>query len=173
MKTKTIVKIGLFTAIICVMSAISIPTTPIPFTLSLIGIFLAGALLPPRDAFLACVCYLLLGIAGLPVFAGFRGGIQVILGYTGGFLLSYPLMALVISITKKQMKKPLSLIAGMVIALFILYTFGSLGFILVSGSTLSAALAACVLPYVFFDIIKIAVSFFFALSLEKAIKKME
>lgn len=172
MKTKAIVKIGLFTAIICVMSVISIPTTPIPFTLSLIGIFLTGAFLPPGGAFLACVCYLLLGIAGLPVFAGFRGGIQVILGYTGGFLLSYPLMALVISMIKKQMKKPLYLIVSMVIALLICYFLGSLVFILISGSTLGAALAACVLPYVFFDVIKIAVSFFFAISLEKAINKM-
>jgi biotin transport system substrate-specific component len=51
----------MFTAIICVLSQISIPVPPIPFTLGLLAIFLTGALLPPRLAFLSVMAYLLLG----------------------------------------------------------------------------------------------------------------
>ncbi|HBY72577.1 MAG TPA: biotin transporter BioY, partial [Lachnospiraceae bacterium] len=83
----------MFTAVICVLSQISIPTQPIPFTLALFAIFLTGALLPPRAAFLSVFVYLLLGAFGLPVFAGFKGGIHVLTGMTGGYLMAYPFMS--------------------------------------------------------------------------------
>lgn len=170
MNTAKIVKIGLFTAIISIMSLMSIPTSPIPFSLSLIGIFLTGALLPPRDAFLSCLCYLLLGIVGLPVFAGFRGGFQVLVGYTGGFLLSYPFVAYTVATSKKLLKWRGAMILGMVLGLIICYFFGCLVFIAVSGSTVWVAITTCIIPYVLFDVLKIIISSILAFAIGKAIK---
>ena len=172
MKTKSIINIGLFTAIISIMSVISIPAAQIPFTLSFVGVFLTGALLPPRDAFISCICYLLLGIAGLPVFAGFRSGLQVIVGYTGGFLLSYPLMALTTSLFVKHGKSRLASILGMALSLIISYFCGTMVFMLVSGNNFMAAVSICVLPYVFFDTIKIVISSLLAAAIKRALKNI-
>src|SRR5690554_1884806 len=97
--TKKLVLTAMFTAIICVMSQVVIPLQPIPFSLSLLAIFLTGALLEPKYAFLATLAYLLLGAFGLPVFAGFKGGFQVVTGMTGGFIMAYPIMAFITSIS--------------------------------------------------------------------------
>ena len=80
MSTQDLVMTGMFTAVICVMAQISIQTQPIPFTLALFAIFLTGALLSPRYAFLSVLVYLLLGAFGVPVFAGLKGGIQHLTG---------------------------------------------------------------------------------------------
>ena len=88
--TNNIVFTGIFTAIIIILSQIAIPTSPVPFTLSLLAIFLTGILLPPRQAFLAVLVYILLGAFGLPVFAGMKRVVSALFGPTGGYILAYP-----------------------------------------------------------------------------------
>ena len=96
---------SMFTAIISVMSQIIIPIQPIPFSLSLLAIFLTGALLEPKYAFLSTLAYILLGAFGLPVFAGLRGGIHVLAGMTGGFIMAYPIMAFITALFYQLSKK--------------------------------------------------------------------
>lgn len=96
--TNKLILTGMFTAIISVMSQIIIPIQPIPFSLSLMAIFLTGILLEPKYAFFATLAYILLGAFGLPVFAGLKGGIHILSGMTGGFIMAYPIMALVTSL---------------------------------------------------------------------------
>ncbi|MEM1865804.1 MAG: biotin transporter BioY [Ignisphaera sp.] len=71
---------------------------PIPYTMQNIGIILSGLLLPPRYALFSQLFYLLLIALGLPLGAGFRGGLHVILGYTGGYLVGFPISATLMSI---------------------------------------------------------------------------
>lgn len=184
--TKRIIITGMFTAIISVMSQIVIPTQPIPFTLSLLAIFLTGALLEPKYAFLSAIAYLLLGAFGLPIFAGFRGGLHVLTGVTGGFIMAYPLMTLITSISYQFSKRILKrsnysksitnnqlgkynkfkkLIItmgipsfGMVISLMICYLIGSLWFSNISSTTIASALTICVFPFMVLDILKIAIA---------------
>lgn len=165
--TKMLILTAMFTAIICVMSQIIIPIQPIPFSLSLIAIYLTGALLEPKYAFLSTLAYLLLGAFGLPVFAGFKGGIHALTGMTGGFIISYPIMAFVTSISYQISKNAkstsfngkLASIAipalGMIHSLFICYLIGSLWFSFVAGTTIKYALSVCVLPFIAFDLLKI------------------
>jgi biotin transport system substrate-specific component len=73
--------------------AIPLPFSPVPFTLQVLVVILSGLLLGPRHGALAQVVYVLVGAVGVPVFAQFSGGLGVVLGPTGGYILSYPLSA--------------------------------------------------------------------------------
>jgi biotin transport system substrate-specific component len=170
---KHLVITGMFTAIISVLSVITIPTHPIPFTLSLFAIFLTGSLLPPKDAFLSVIIYILLGAFGVPVFSGFRGGFQVITGFTGGYLLSYPLMAFIIALFQKFSKKYkiFFVTIGMVIALILCYFLGTLWFSIASKTSFVSALSLCVAPFVLFDAVKIGIAVSFSVVLRKTIGK--
>ena len=173
--TKDLVLTGMFTAILCVMAQISIPIQPIPFTLSLFALFLIGALLQPRYAFLAACAYLLLGAFGVPVFAGLRGGLAHLTGPTGGYLMAYPLMTLVTAVFYKLGNKYriLSLSLGMIISLFLCYLIGTLWFIQITGKTLYVALTLCVFPFIPFDIVKIVLAISVSLLIRKALSKQQ
>ena len=80
--------IAIFASLAAVTAQISIPIpfSPIPLSCGMIGVYTAGIMLAPRSAFFSQICYLLMGAVGLPVFSGFRGGIAVLFGPTGGYL---------------------------------------------------------------------------------------
>ena len=82
-KTLDMVYIALFAVLIAVCSWISIPTT-VPFTLQTFGVFVTVGVLGGKRGSLAVLIYLLLGAIGVPVFAGFTGGMGIMLGNTGG-----------------------------------------------------------------------------------------
>lgn len=159
-ETTDLVMTGMFAALICVLSPFTIPTQPIPFTLALFTIFLTGAMLKPRFALLAVITYLLIGLCGIPVFSGFESGPQKLVGYTGGYLMSYPLMALIISLFNKYFKKykVLALFCGMTTALLLCYLLGTLWFVHLTNNSLRSALLLCVVPYIPFDFVKIALA---------------
>ena len=170
---KNLVLTGMFTAVICVLSQISIPTQPIPFTLALFAIFLTGALLPPRAAFLSALVYLLLGAFGLPIFAGFKGGIHVLTGMTGGYLMAYPFMSFLTSFLANHFKKwkLLSLASGMILSLILCYFIGTLWFAFVSDTSFSYALTLCVFPFIPFDLLKIILALSAGVVIKKALYK--
>lgn len=161
MKTQKLAAAAICTALTAVAAQISVPLpfTPVPFSMSVFAVYLTGALLPVREAALAQVCYLLLGIAGLPVFAGFGAGVGVLAGPTGGFLAVYPIMsalvALACRVSGKRMWLPLA--AGMLCALAVCYLGGSLWFCVSAKVSWQKALALAVVPFLPMDLVKIAV----------------
>ncbi len=175
MKTRHLVLTALFAALTVVFSAISIPIpiSPVPFSLSVVAIFLAGALLPKNQAALAQVVYLLLGIAGLPVFSEMRGGPGIIAGPTGGYLIAYPFMAWLIAfiIEKTKRRTFFSYFLSMAAGLALLYAIGTIWLSLVAELPFAAALSAGVIPFVAFDIIKAVLASLLALALYKIISK--
>lgn len=91
--------IAVFAALIAALSmfvAIPIPFSPVPITLQTLGVMLAGALIGWKRGTLAVAVLLALGFAGLPLFAGGRGGLAVLVGPSGGMVLGWLLGALVI-----------------------------------------------------------------------------
>ncbi|HHT88246.1 MAG TPA: biotin transporter BioY [Clostridiales bacterium] len=182
--TKKLILTGMFTAIISIMAQITIHTQPIPFTLSFLAIFLTGIMLEPKCAFLAVLSYILLGAFGLPVFAGFRGGFHVISGMTGGYIIGYPLMALITSISYQisiklkpkryfhNIVRTAILITGMVASLAVDYLIGTLWFSFVSGSTIAYSLTVCVFPFVVFDLLKIALAVSFGTAIRKVVDRI-
>ena len=84
LKTKDMTMIALMTALICVAGPLSISIGPIPITLSNFAVYLAAAVLGAKGGPIAVALYLLIGAAGVPVFSGFTGGLQKLIGVTGG-----------------------------------------------------------------------------------------
>ncbi|GFI62357.1 biotin transporter BioY [Clostridiales bacterium] len=157
MKTRDIVLIGLFAAIICVFAPYTIPVGDIPITLATFAIYLAAAVLGAKKGTIAVFIYILIGLIGLPVFSGFSGGIGKIAGYTGGYLIGYiPCVfisgAIIDRFSDKKTVYPIALIAGTAA----LYTFGTIWYMVLSGNSLKYSLMACVVPFLLGDAIKIA-----------------
>ena len=92
-KTKNMVLVALFAALIAICSWISIPSA-VPFTLQTMAVFLAVGLLGGKMGSLTVLFFILLGAVGLPVFAGFLGGIGALLGTTGGYIIGFLFSAL-------------------------------------------------------------------------------
>ena len=86
---KTLTMCAIFTALVAVCSQITIPLPLIPINLALFAVYLAGALLGPWRGALSLLVYLLLAAVGVPVMAGFRGGLGNLVGNTGGYVVGY------------------------------------------------------------------------------------
>lgn len=170
--TKELVFTALMAVMIAVCSWISIPTT-VPLTLQTFGIFMAVGLLGGKKGTIAVLVYILLGAVGIPVFAGFSGGIGVLFGTTGGYIVGFLLSALVYwAITAAFGEKLPIMIIAMVLGLIVCYAFGTAWFMIVYAKNTEAiglmtALGWCVFPFVIPDAIKIA----FAVVLSRQLKK--
>ncbi len=159
-KTRELVFAGLCTALTAVAAQISVPLpfTPVPFAMSVFAVYLAGALLPMREALLSQIAYLLLGAAGLPVFAGFHAGLGVLAGPTGGFLVMYPVMAVLVAfVCRASGRKTVPVLAaGMLCALAACYLGGSLWFCVVAKMGWTKSLGLTVAPFLPLDLVKVA-----------------
>lgn len=85
--------IAVFAALTAVLSFVAIPIGPVPITLQTLAVILAGIILGPWRGFLAVALWVVVGLAGLPVFAGGTGGLATLAGPTVGYLLSFPFAA--------------------------------------------------------------------------------
>lgn len=171
MKSKSLILVGLFAAIISVLAQVSIPVpfSPVPITGQTFAVFLAGAILGSRLGGLSMLVYLLLGAIGLPVFAGARGGFAVLVGPTGGYLLGFVVGAYVLGrIVEASPRVGYWRVAvGMVVCLLIAYILGVTQLALVLGFTLKKALLAGVIPYVPLDLLKLALAAFVAMGVRR------
>ena len=142
-------QIAMFAAVISACALISIPMPyGVPLTLQTFGVQLAGVVLGARKGALAVIIYILLGAVGLPVFANMTGGIGIIFGRTGGFILSFPLMALAAGVGASLKKyNYLWLTLWLIIGAVINYICGVLMFSFVTGNGLIASVGFVVLPF--------------------------
>jgi biotin transport system substrate-specific component len=86
------------TALLTVSSKVQVPMLPVPMTLQTLAVTLIGALYGWRLGSLAVIAWLVEGGLGLPVFAGAAAGLPYLFGPTGGYLLSFPLVAMVVGL---------------------------------------------------------------------------
>lgn len=155
MKTKDLVICALFAAMTAVLAQISIPFPGgVPLTLQLLSISLCGIILGSKRGFISILVYIILGAIGLPVFAGFSGGFQHIVGYSGGFIISFPLVAFIIGFVAEKTNNAILIFLSTILGLAVNYTIGTLIFSIVTNSSITASLAACVIPFVLTDLIK-------------------
>ncbi|MCB7320668.1 biotin transporter BioY [Lacrimispora sp. 210928-DFI.3.58] len=116
--TQSIVLVGMFAAVLAVISQISLPMpSGVPITIQVFGIALVGTVLGWKMGFFATVVYILLGAVGLPVFANFRGGIQVLVGMSGGYILAWPVMAVLSGIRPKTENKTRNLAVMIILSI--------------------------------------------------------
>lgn len=155
MSTKTLTLTAVLTALLCICGPLSIPIGPVPISLTTAVLMLMALLLGAGRATLCCAVYLLLGLAGLPIFGGFNGGAGVFAGPTGGFLVGYlPLVAVCGFFCARTERRGLQAIA-LVSGTALLYAVGTIWFTVSTGATIAAALSACVLPFLPGDSLKI------------------
>ena len=162
-KTRDMVYIAIFAVLIAICSWISIPTT-VPFTLQTFAVFLAVGVLGGKRGTLSILIYLLLGAIGVPVFAGFTGGIGIVLGTTGGYIIGFLFSGLIMWAMEQLLgKKTWVLALSMVLGLVVCYAFGTAWFMVVYAKQAGAvglltALGWCVFPFIIPDIIKIVLA---------------
>ena len=146
METKKIILTGLFASVVAILAQVSIPIpiSPVPITVQLFGVFLAGALLGSKWGAAAMGIYLLLGAAGAPVFSAGRGGLHIIFGPTGGYLIGFVIGAYVLGrlIENKAEIGYLRLVSAMLVCLAIIYTVGATQLAFIAGFNLQQVLIA-------------------------------
>ena len=163
---------ALATALMCVLGPLTIPIGPVPVTLVNFIICLAVIILGARPATISVAVYLLIGMIGLPVFSGFSGGIGKLAGPTGGYLIGYLFIPIIGGLFIKLFKgKALFTALGLILATAVLYTFGTLWFMILMKCSFIYALTICVLPFLPFDIIKIVLAIVAGSAINKALNK--
>lgn len=151
---------ALFAALTAVCSQIAIPTPwQVPINLAFVAIFLAGGLLGAKYAAISMAAYILLGTAGVPVFAGFHSGLGTLFGATGGYIVGYILNALTVGlIVERWGRSAVVLPFAMILGIAPTYVLGAAwyAFGYAPGEhTLSWVLKMCVAIYLPGDALKI------------------
>lgn len=168
MKVRDMVLCSMFAAITAILAQIVIPIGTIPITFQVLAVTLCGGLLGKKLGFISQVVYILLGAIGIPVYAGFSGGINVLLGPTGGYLLSYPIAAYIIGYLCKDNKITKNLF-GMLLGLSFIYLVGMLQLKFVTGMTYFQAFMGGVAPFIVLDLIKVTLAGFIIHRINKTI----
>lgn len=157
--TKRIVEIAMFTAVIAVLSQISVPLpSGVPVTLQTFAIALTGVVLGWKYAVASTAVYILLGAVGVPVFAGFSGGAQVLVNYTGGFIWGFLFMAALCGAGSVMKNKYIGILVGMV-GLAVCHILGTVQFMVVMGMGFGESFALASAPYLIKDIISVILGF--------------
>lgn len=175
---------AMFVVVIAVCAWIAVPVNLIPITLQTMAVCLSAAMLGWKRGLFAVAAYLLLGLVGVPVFAGF-GSTASLVGPTGGYLIGFLFTAVVVGFPadlvkgrftkKRKWIEAVVLVVSMILGIAVCYVFGTAWFMVYrisndSAVSLGAALALCVLPYIAPDLCKIAVATALAISLKRFVK---
>lgn len=174
MKTRDMTIVAVMAALLCVAGPLTIAIGPIPLSLCSFAVYLAGAVLGAKRGTLAVALYLLIGLVGVPVFSGFSGGFQKIVGVTGGYLVGYLACAWLTGLGAGQENKKTArwrLPLFMALGTAALYAVGTAWFMLQTKNALIAALGMCVIPFLPGDAIKIAAASLLAAPVRKALAK--
>ena len=161
LKTKQMVLIALMTAVTCVLGPLSIPLpfSPVPISLTNFAIFLAIFVLGMKNGTISFIIYLLLGAVGVPVFSSFRGGFQVLAGPTGGYLIGFIFLALIMGFALDHFdRKLVPTIIGMIIGMAVCYAFGTVWLAKLLSLSFKEGLMMGVIPYLAGDAAKIIIA---------------
>lgn len=165
-KTVDLVLIALFAAIVSVISQISIPMpTQVPVTLQTFAVALCGYYLGAKKGTAAMLVYILLGAVGIPVFAGFKGGIACIVSFTGGFIYGFLPFVFLCGLSVKNKAARISLGIGGLAACHFL---GTLHYSLLTANSFLSSFLLVSAPYLLKDVISVLLAFFASLAISKA-----
>ena len=166
--TRSLATAALLTAVTAVLAQVSIPLpVGVPITLQTFAIALCGYFLGCRCGLFSVAAYLLLGLAGVPVFASFQGGMGVLFGPTGGFLLGFLPMVLLCGAGMKSGRSPAIGILLGIRGLALCHLCGAAQCSAVTQSSLARSFAVASLPYLIKDVLSVGAAYFFALLLRR------
>lgn len=167
--TKTIVTVGMFTAVLSVLSILTIPMpSGVPITLQTFAMALCGYVLGWKKGTASTLIYILVGTVGMPVFAGMTGGPSWLAGYSGGFIWGFIFLTLLCGLGMKQKNVFLKIILG-IAGLIICHIFGVIQFSVVASTSWLESVVAVSAPYILKDIISVIGAYLVAIPIRKAL----
>ena len=173
-KTWKMTQMAMMTGVLCMVSPVMIPIpfSPVPMTLATFGIYIVASFLGRKQGMVCVLAYILLGMVGLPVFSGFSSGIITLAGPTGGYVIGYlPCVFLIGWLLEKKgnQNKKVWYFFSFVCGTICCYLFGTIWFMIVMGGTytIGQTLLVCVVPYLFFDIIKMLLATIFVIPMKQ------
>ena len=158
---KQLTLVGLMAAVLCILGpwTVSIPISPVPISLGMLGIYFVTSVLGMKLGTASVLIYILMGLVGIPVFTGFTAGPGKLLGPTGGYIIGYVFMALICGFfVDKFHKNLLRYFLGMVLGTAVCYLFGTLWLAHQMQYTFFQALMAGVIPYIPGDLVKLIIA---------------
>lgn len=171
-RTRTVATAALIAALLAASAWISLPLGAVPVTLQVFIVLLAALLLPPGAAAAAVVVYLLLGAVGIPVFSGPAGGIGVLAGPRGGYLLGFLAAAAAGSALRRVLRRRAGEtgagVAAVALAIALVYALGWWRLAAVTAMGAGPAFAAGVAPFLLVDAVKAAVAIGVAAAVRRA-----
>lgn len=174
-KVLDLVYVATGAALIAICSWISIPTA-VPFTLQTFAVFFVLLALGSRRGTIAILVYMLLGAVGVPVFAGFSGGVGILLGNTGGYIIGFLFIGLIYMLFTGFFNNSIVVkVAALVLGLAVCYAFGTAWFMHVymqnSGEVgLVTVLGWCVFPFIIPDLLKMVLAVVIAKRISSVVK---
>jgi len=153
-------------ALISVASPINIPLgpiTPVPITLQVFFVYLAGALLGARYGALSMVIYLVLGAVGIPVFSGPSSGPAVLFGFSGGYLFAFPVASLLGGYVARRRPATrrgdtIRVSLSALLSLLVIYVIGVVWLSYYLGLSLLNSVLAGAVPFIPLDLLKAVVA---------------
>ena len=156
-----------FAALTSILSYISIPIGPVPITGQSLAVILAGITLTTKQAALAMGGFILLGLIGLPVFAGGSAGFGVLFGPTGGYIVGYFFGAITISLLKKKDNYPRLILAVIIGGFVVLHFLGVIWLSYITETGLKEAFSMGTLPFIAGDIVKMILAVIIGVKINK------
>jgi len=160
---RELVTIALLAAVLCILAPLSIPIGPVPISLTNLVLYFFVFIVGTRRTSIAFIIYMLLGMVGLPVFSGFSGGLGKLVGPTGGYIIGFLPMVIVMGLflekhRKVSVKNIILNSIVMEVCTWIPYLLGTAWLAYSAKMTFTAALAVGVLPFIVEDLIKMVLA---------------
>ena len=183
MKQKNVVMLvtcALMAAIICIFAPMSVPIGPVPISLTNLVLYFCIFIIGTKGTTISFLVYLLLGIVGLPVFSGYAGGIGKLAGPTGGYLVGFIPMVIIMGICfekiarqKKLVPSVLITTGGMIVGTLVAYALGTIWFVIQMKCDFGYALTVCVFPFIPFDLLKMVIANILGRAVRKPLLKQQ
>lgn len=168
-RTALICRYAICLALLVVCSQVLIPLpgiTPVPVTLAFFMVFVIGGLLGPLHGPLCMLIYMLMGIIGLPVFAGFNS-ISALVGPTGGYIVGYVPMAAIVGLFVKKSDKPWINMSGMILGMLAGYLCGAVWYMIYASVSFVTSITVTIAPFIIADLLKMILAYLIIRRLKK------
>lgn len=171
LSVKQLAVIGVMTAVTCILAPLALPIGPVPISLTNLVIYFSLYVLGMKRGTISYLIYLLLGLAGLPVFSGFTSGPGKLLGPSGGYLIGFiPMAVLAGIIIDKWCCKRVFCLLGMIAGTLICYAFGTIWLAYQAHLDFTAALWAGVIPFIPGDLAKMVLAMLIGPKIQQTLK---
>lgn len=171
-RTLNLIMAALFTAITAVLSQTAIPTPfNVPLTLQTFAVALCGYALGVKWGLASIVTYILLGVCGVPVFSGFKGGVQVLFGATGGFIFGFLFLAALCGTAGIIKNKYLKILPGF-LGLAVCHLLGTAQYAVIYKMSFVPSFLLVSSPYLLKDAVSVAAAFLLSLYIKRLFVKM-